>query len=87
MKNKKSIAERLPILKLYEPYLHSNKIFLFGTLLLWIVFVPIIRFLVVIFPQNIVQALVDEKGVKQVVKIVLVFQLFFWKSSFVAIWI
>ena len=75
MKNKKSIAERLPILKLYEPYLHSNKIFLFGTLLLWIVFVPIIRFLVVIFPQNIVQALVDEKGVKQVVKIVLVFQL------------
>ena len=55
--------------------MHSNKIFLFGTLLLWIVFVPIIRFLVVIFPQNIVQALVDEKGVKQVVKIVLVFQL------------
>lgn len=75
MKNKKTIAERLLILKLYEPYLHSNKIFLFGTLLLWIVFVPIIRFLVVIFPQNIVQALVDEKGVKQVVKIVLVFQL------------
>ncbi|MCF0168701.1 MAG: hypothetical protein HUJ93_08710, partial [Bacteroidales bacterium] len=62
------------ILWLAKPYLHREKIFMFVSILFWVIILPLCRIIMVVFPQQMVDLLDTGTSFRDVIFFVLCIQ-------------
>ena len=69
------IKYKYPILRLYSSFFQGGILFTISSFVLWIGLIPLMRLLMVVFPQKVVEAIASGRSLLSIVSVVAIFQL------------